>query len=292
MNPADVSMSEVLAPVVKWAGGKRRLLGELCTRLPQCYGRYHEPFVGGGALFFALQMQCAWLCDRNAELMDFYATLRDHCEELLLDLGRHENRREYFMALRDLDRRADFALLPAVKRASRFLYLNHACFNGLYRVNARGQFNVPFGRYAALHLPTPDHLRRCAQLLARSQLCCDDFTAVLTVADKGDLVYLDPPYASDSGGFTAYVPGGFDEEDQRRLRQVCDELSDRGVYVMLSNADVPLVRELYADYDVEQVQVRRSISAAGSGRRRVSEVVVRNYAGSGRIRSRGLSRPA
>ena len=266
-------------PLIKWAGGKRQLLPELLPRLPRCFNRYCEPFVGGGALFFALQPQRAWLSDSNAELINLYVTVRDHCEALLEDLRRHENTPEYFLAIRNLDRSPAFAALTAVEKASRFIYLNRTCFNGLYRVNARGQFNVPFGRYKNPRLADADNLRRCSQLLQDAQLRCGDFSALLEVAEAGDFVYLDPPYVplSPTSSFTSYTSGGFGEESQRRLREVCDALDERGVYFMLSNSDCPLVRELYSHYRMERVQASRAISAAASGRGAVAEALVRNY---------------
>lgn len=206
-------------------------------------------------------------------------TVRDHCEALLRDLRRHENTREYFLAIRNLDRTPSFAELSAVQKASRFIYLNRTCFNGLYRVNARGQFNVPFGRYKNPRLADADNLRRCSQLLHDAQLCCADFSAVAEVACSGDFVYLDPPYVplSLTSSFTAYTSDGFGEESQLRLKEVCDALDACGAYFMLSNSDCPLVHELYAGYRIELVQASRAISASASGRGRVAEALVRNY---------------
>ena len=231
--------------------------------------------MGGGAVFFHLQPRQAVLIDNNEELINFYWVVRDHLEELLQDLRRHENTAAYYYRIRALDP----AALGPVQRASRFLYLNKTGYNGLWRVNSRGQHNVPFGRYKNPKIVDEPNLRRVSRALAGAEILLGDFTLALRYARPGAFVYLDPPYhpVSETARFTAYTKEGFDEEDQRELAEVFRELDRRGCLVMLSNSDTPFVRELYAGYDIRVVQARRAINCRADGRGPVGELVVRNY---------------
>ncbi|MCB9729816.1 MAG: DNA adenine methylase [Deltaproteobacteria bacterium] len=262
-------------PILKWAGGKRSLLPDLCARLPARFERYYEPFFGGGALFFHLLPDVARLSDVNSELIDLYRVTRDSVEELIEDLRTHRYERGYYYAMRATDPRT----LGPVQRASRTIYLNRTCFNGLYRVNRRGQFNVPMGRYQDPVICQADRLRAASQALAGVDLRDADFTWVLDEARAGDFVYFDPPYqpVSRTANFTSYARGDFGEKDQAHLAEVFSALASRGVHCMLSNSDTPLVRDLYGEFRCERVFAPRAISRRGDGRQSVAEVIVLSY---------------
>jgi DNA adenine methylase len=266
-------------PFVKWAGGKRGLLTEIIRRLPPSFNRYMEPFLGGGAVFFALSSRPAFLADSNGELVISYEAVRDECEELISLLSTYEHSEEEFYRIRALDRAPDFASLSRVERAARLIYLNKTCFNGLYRVNAKGFFNVPFGRYENPKICDAANLKACSQKLSRAVLSVSSFEHVLEVAEKGDFVYFDPPYApvSKTSDFTSYVPGGFDDAAQELLMLVCLQLHQRGVQWILSNSNVPLIHELYRGFRIEQVYAPRAINSKASGRGAVTELLIRNY---------------
>lgn len=270
-------------PFVKWAGGKGQLLEELLRRVPGSFNRYYEPFVGGGALFFALRPREAILADKNEELMNAYLVVRDHVDELVASLKRHRHDRDYYYRLRSHDPRE----LDRVERASRFIYLNKTCYNGLWRVNRRGRFNVPFGRYKAPRICDEENLRAASLALRGAQVSCGDFAEALAGVTAGDFVYLDPPYhpVSSTAHFTAYVGDGFGEEEQRRLADVFRELDRRGCKVLLSNSDTELIRSLYEGYEIETVSANRCISCRGDGRRGATELIISNQAGDERIRN-------
>ena len=276
-------------PFVKWAGGKGQLLPELSRRLPRKFRRYHEPFVGGAALFFHLYnsgrlQDGALLCDFNPELVLCYQVVRDEPEALIAALKQHERHRldrEYFMDVRGWDRRPDFAQRGAVERAARTIFLNRTCYNGLYRQNNKGQFNAPFGYYKNPLICDPDNMRAASAALKRAELFVGDFGDVAARAEPGDLVYFDPPYVpvSATASFTHYTGQTFGPDDQRRLARLFDELMERGVYVMLSNSHTPLSRELYAAHAVSTsvVLASRKINCDGRKRGNVEELIVCGY---------------
>lgn len=266
-------------PFLKWAGGKGRLLDELLRRMPLRYGRYLEPFVGAGALFFALQPREAYLSDINDELITTYRVVQSDLEGLVRLLKRHRHQEEYFYKLRDADRAPSFARWSDVRRAARLIYLNKTCFNGLYRVNAQGYFNVPFGAYRNPTILDEANLRACHHALQGAELACAPFEAVLLKAKAGDFVYFDPPYAplSATSNFTSYTRGGFDAAAQLRLRDVCRALDEKGVRWMLSNSSAPMILELYRDFRIEYVHAPRAINSVASKRGGVSELIIRNY---------------
>lgn len=263
-------------PPVKWAGGKSQLIPRFEQLFPKReYTLYVEPFVGGGAVFFHLLPPRAVLIDSNDELINFYLVVRDNLEALLQDLRRHENTAEYYYRIRALEP----GQLTPVERASRFLYLNKTGYNGLWRVNSRGQHNVPFGRYKNPKIVDEPNFRLVSGALKRAEIICDDFSRVLDCADRGAFVYLDPPYhpLSETANFTSYTPGAFGEDDQRRLAEVFRELDRRGCLVMLSNSDTPFIRELYKNYDIQVVYAKRAINCRADKRGPISELVIRNY---------------
>lgn len=266
-------------PIVKWVGGKRQLMFELLKNMPKSYNRYFEPFIGGGALFFELQPENAYISDMNEELINLYTVVRDNVYELIDDLSKHEVSKEYFLEIRNIDRTKKYAELSDVERASRFIYLNRTCFNGMYRVNSQGQFNVPFGHYKNPRIIDENNLLNCSELLKKTEIKCADFSEILTKVKKGDFVYFDPPYVplNETSSFTSYTKDGFDIDMQIKLRDVCDELDSMGVKFMLSNSDTKLVKELYANYEIKKVFASRAINANADGRGKITEVLVRNY---------------
>jgi len=266
-------------PIVKWVGGKRQLMFELLKNRPKSYNRYFEPFIGGGALFFELQPENAYISDMNDELINLYSVVRDNVYELISDLNKHEVSKEYFLEIRNLDRTDEYKNLSNVQRASRFIYLNRTCFNGLYRVNSQGQFNVPFGNYKNPRIVDENNLLNCSELLKNTEIKCADFSEILTKVKKGDFVYFDPPYVplNETSSFTSYTKDGFDMDMQFKLREVCDELDSMGVMFMLSNSDTKFVNELYSNYQIKKVFASRAVNANAEGRGKITEVLVRNY---------------
>lgn len=266
-------------PILKWAGGKARLLPELVARLPGprqwTTGRYFEPFVGGAAVFLHLRPRAAVLSDVNPELVHLYTIVRDRVDELIEDLGRHTYERQYYYGVRALDP----ASLPPIERASRMIFLNRTCFNGLYRVNRRGEFNVPFGRYTNPTLCPADRLRAASRALAGTELRHTDFEGAVAGARRGDFVYFDPPYVplTRTASFTSYAAQDFGLADQERLATLFTDLGNRGVRCMLSNSDTPIVRDLYAGHRIDQIMAPRAISRDPENRRPVGELVIRNY---------------
>ena len=266
-------------PVVKWAGGKRGLRRELLGLRPNKYSAYFEPFLGGGAFFLALAPARAVLNDANAELIEVYRALRDIPESVMeeLDLMQPSVLDEDFYY--DL-RATSPGSLPLARRAARLIFLNKTCYNGLYRVNRAGEFNVPFGRYAkppALY--NRANLLRVTELLKQAELKSVDFSAALADAHRGDFAYLDPPYVplSHTASFTRYTKGAFDEQDQRRLADAVHDLVGRGCNVLLSNSDTSLVRELYSAYWIDVVYAPRNINSDAGGRQKIRELAIHNY---------------
>ena len=262
-------------PIVKWAGGKTRLLNELVSRLPTQFERYFEPFFGGGALFYALQPGRAYLSDVNYELVLLYRCVRDHLPALVAELKRHPYEKEHYYWMRSRDPET----LTNVERAARTLYLNRTCFNGLYRVNRRGQFNVPMGRYSNPVICDEAKLERASAALAEANITHAGFDATMVEPTAGDFVYFDPPYQplSKTANFTSYTSASFNEEDQARLADTVTDLANRGVHCMLSNSDTPLIQSLYKDFNIDIVMAPRMISRKASNRRPVREVIVRTY---------------
>ncbi len=269
-------------PFVKWAGGKRQILDQIMEFVPETFSTYYEPFLGGGAVLFALQPQKAVVNDICAELMLVYEIIREDVEGLLADLRRHKNEKDYFYCIRALDRYPQkYKKLTPVQRASRMLYLNKTCFNGLYRVNKKGQFNVPFGNYKKPNIINEDILKAAGAYFNQAEIkfTCQDFAAVLEEVERDDFVYLDPPYdpVSETAGFTGYDKDGFGRKDQIRLKECCDMLHKKGVRFLLSNAATQFILDLYRDYKIEIIQAKRAISARAEGRGEVNEVLVMNF---------------
>lgn len=276
-----VKRNPLVRPFLKWAGGKRQLLPELLKYVPPRIGMYYEPFIGGGALFFALQRRRAVVSDSNTELINCYKVIRDDVEGLIEALRQYQNREEYYYAVRDWDRAPDFAARSAIERASRIVYLNKTCYNGLFRVNSQGQFNVPFGRYADPNIVDAAVLRAVNKYLqsAEVNILTSDFAEAVCEARRGDFVYFDPPYdpVSDTASFTGYDINGFGREQQVRLKQLCDTLTNRGCKVLVSNAYTPFIADLYTGYRQVKVEASRAINSNAQRRGKVDEVLVMNY---------------
>jgi DNA adenine methylase len=286
-------------PFIKWVGGKRALLRQMREHYPQHYHRYFEPFVGGGAVFFDLAPANAVLRDRNHELIGAYVCVRDHVQELIAALGEHDQAHgldltaavasaatargsshqiyPYYYRVRALDPTS----LDAVTAAARFIYLNHTCFNGLYRVNRQGKFNVPAGSYRQPLILDETNLLACSQALKNVDIAVGDFASIECQA--GDFAYFDPPYDplptdKPNQSFTGYTASGFDASEQRRLRDFALSLHARGVYVALANHDTPRVRALYGQeaFHIHPILAGRSINSDGRGRGKITEVLITN----------------
>jgi DNA adenine methylase len=262
-------------PFLKWAGGKTRLLPSLRNSLPPHFDRYVEPFVGGGAFFFDLSPRVAVLGDSNPELMNCYEVVRDHPEELIEAILQFRVSGPEFYRIRGLDPNT----LPAITRAARLIYLNKTCYNGLYRVNKQGGFNTPYGRNSNVKVVNPANLRASSERLKRVHLLCADFEAVLESAQKGDFVYLDPPYVpvGKFSDFKRYTKDQFYEADQERLADTFHELADRGCFVLLSNSYNKKTSKLYARFLQRTVQMPRFVNCKGEGRGKVDELLISNY---------------
>ena len=271
-------------PFVKWAGGKRQIIDKLKEYAPDEFNTYFEPFIGGGALLFELSPKKAVINDYNSELMNVYACIKDEikfnkmCNELNYYETKHSE--EFYYEIRNKDRdKAKFNRMADYKRAARTIYLNKACFNGLYRVNSKNEFNVPFNKKTKVNTYDGQNLGIIHSYLNFSDITLlnTDFEESVKDAKKGDFIYFDPPYDSDTDTFTSYTEDGFGKEEQVRLAKVFKELSDKGCYVMLSNHNTKLVNELYKDFNIHVIEAKRNINANGKKRGKVEEVIITNF---------------
>ena len=272
-----------LQPFTKWTGGKRQLLPVIRELIPKTYNRYFEPFVGGGALFFDLAPKDAVINDFNAELINCYQQIKDNPQELIEILKVHQeyNSKEYYLDLRSVDRDERIDMMSEVQRAARILYMLRVDFNGLYRVNSKNQFNVPYGRYKNPKIVDENLVSAISTYLNNNQIEIKkgDFEKAVLDVQPGDFVYFDPPYIplSETSAFTSYTHEGFSYDDQVRLRDTFKKLSDTGAYVMLSNSSSFLVEELYQDFNIHYVEATRTNGAKSSSRGKISEIIVTNY---------------
>ena len=275
-NESDRSVPSVVAgPFLKWAGGKRQLLQQYSSLFPKTSKKYFEPFLGGGAVFFRLQPSVAVLSDVNEELINCYIVVRDEVEELIQALRVHRNERDYYYSVRAWKPET----LTPVQRAARLIFLNRTCFNGLYRVNSKGQFNVPFGRYSNPAICDQTGLTAASLALKRADIYAADFEEALDKAQRGDFAYLDPPYnpLNATSSFTGYAQEGFGEAEQRRLASVYRHMDSRGVLLMLSNSASELVTRLYTGFRLVEVAAKRAINSKAGGRGPIPELVILNY---------------
>ncbi|NJK56829.1 MAG: DNA adenine methylase [Pleurocapsa sp. SU_5_0] len=271
-------------PFLKWAGGKRQLLSVIQQYLPAKYTEYYEPFIGAGAMLFSLQPKSSTINDTNSELVNCYQVIRDQPEELLKLCQQHRenNTKEYYYQLRQQDRQDDFNQRTPVEKAARIIYLNKTCFNGLFRVNSSGQFNVPYGKYKNPVIVDPAVIQAISTYLNRAtcRILKGDFEQAVATAKKGAFIYFDPPYhpVSDTSSFTGYSMNGFGEQEQIRLKKLCDRLTDRGCQVLASNSAAPFIKSLYDDpnYKVVEVKATRAINAVASKRGKINELLIHN----------------
>ncbi|HRY36964.1 MAG: DNA adenine methylase [Candidatus Paceibacterota bacterium] len=278
-------IAEKPKPFVKWVGGKRQLLAQF-RRMnlypPENFdpknSKYFEPFVGGGAVFFDLLPEEGFLSDLNKELVITYNVIKNDLEKLIVSLKKHKTDKDYFLEVRAQDPNK----LSDVAVASRFIFLNRTCFNGMYRVNSKGGFNVPFGKYTNPLICDEDNLRKVSKALYNIDIKHQDYKEVLKKAKKGDFVYFDPPYypVSKTASFTSYTAETFLEKEQTELRDTLVELNKRGCFVMLSNSDTPFINKIYSGIKgvrINKVQAGRAINSNGSGRGKITEVLITNY---------------
>ncbi len=282
------SINKLVRPFLKWAGGKRQLIPIIQSHLPKNFHTYYEPFIGGGALFFALQPERAVISDSNAELINCYQVIRDFLDELIDDLSihhqnlkEHKNPEDYYYHIRYWDRDEDYKFKTPVARASRIIFLNKTCYNGLFRVNSQGFFNVPFGRYKNPNILDTSVLKAVNKYLNQNQIniSISDFQQTVKDAKKGDFIYFDPPYdpVSDTASFTGYDVNKFNRDEQQRLKETYDDLHQRGCYILLSNAHTEFILTLYKQYNPIKISAMRAINSNAHKRGKVDEVLVKNY---------------
>ena len=269
-----------MKPIVKWVGGKTQLLPYIKDRLPEKWDTYYEPFLGGAAILLGLNPPKAIVNDINPELINMYQQVRDRVNDVIdnlvwLDTAHTMmDAKDFYYTVRD-EFNANL-LTNTPEQAARFIYLNKHCFNGLYRVNSKGTFNVPFNGKLSGGSFHPDHLREASTRLKGVEFKLGDFEAAVSSAKAGDLVFFDSPYDSGTTTFTDYTKEGFGYDDHVRLANLFKELANKGVYCILTNHDTPLIRELYKDFSIEVIDVRRSINRNGSARKG-TEVIITNY---------------
>ncbi len=277
-GPLLVRPAKEPSPFLKWAGGKSQLFAQMREWFPSEFDVYVEPFLGGGAVFFRLLPDRAILSDLNAELMNVYRTVQSDVHPLMKVLDEHELRKtdkDYYYKVREWIPET----LDPVARAARTIFLNKTCYNGLYRVNSKGQFNVPFGRYKNPQLYDEDNLLACSQALQGKLLLAADYQHAMAYARQGDFVYLDPPYqpVSETANFTSYTKDAFTETDQKELASAFSELDRRGCKVILSNSATDYVRELYDGYEIISLKATRAISSKAETRGEIEELLIMNY---------------
>ncbi len=273
-------------PFVKWAGGKRQLIPIINQNLPESFGTYYEPFLGGGALLFHILtdkngQKCS-ISDLNSDLVLAYTTIRDRIDSLITSLKNHEknyqkNSESYYYSIRESNPRS------AIEKTSRLIFLNRTCFNGLYRVNSKGKFNVPLGKYSNPNIVNEENLRAVSHILQSSRISikCRDFEAVLRDAKKGDLIYFDPPYqpTSATANFTSYTNKDFTYDDLTRLAELCLKLDSRGCNVLLSNSDSKEVADIFSKnpWKITRIEANRSINSNSKKRTGHFELLIKNY---------------
>ncbi len=274
-------------PFIKWVGGKRGLLSQLLERFPKKFENYHEPFLGGGAVFFELYSQGLlkdkkiYLSDINSELINTYNVVKNNPNELInhLESFKEKHNKEFYYKTREVDRNEDFQMLTDIERATRFIYLNKTCFNGLYRVNKKGYFNTPIGSYKNPNIADRDTILSASEALQSAIISNKPFMEVINNTIKKDLVYFDPPYypLTQTANFTAYDENLFLDEKQRELCDVFEELHKKECFVLHSNSDTEFIKNLYKKHDINFVQANRFINSKGSSRGKISEVLIRNF---------------
>lgn len=274
-----------MEPLLKWAGGKRLLLPKIYKyinkqNIENNNITLYEPFVGGGSLFLDLELSNCVINDFNMELVNVYVQVKNNPYELIKLLEEHKNNhsKEYYFKIRELDRSPEYKKMRKIEKAARIIYLNKTCYNGLYRVNAKGQFNVPMGKYDNPDIVMKDKILRISKYLRNNNviIMCGDFADSVKTAKSGDVIYFDPPYDYEEDGFTSYNSGGFSKKDLARLKKTCDELIAKGCEVIVSNNDTSFVNNLFFDdnYKIEHIEAHRLINCDGKNRRKEKEVII------------------
>lgn len=271
-----------IAPILKWAGGKRQLLPQIIPLIPDNINRYFEPFLGAGAVLFELQPGRAVVNDTNAELINVYSTIKNNVDELVEILKQHDKNhcKEFYYEIRNIDRNNEkYQLMSDTQKAARTIYLNRTCYNGLYRVNNAGYFNTPLGRNTTMQIVNENGIRSISEYLRKNEIkfLCGDYKTAMKGMRKADFVFLDPPYypiAKDS--FVRYDSSPFGIRKQEELKKQCDVLNDRGIRFIQTNSDCDEIKELYKNYHLIEVDVRRSINAKVEGRKD-KEIIITNY---------------
>lgn len=272
-----------MKPILKWPGGKRQLLKEINEYLPHNFNTYYEPFFGGGAVFLHIMPDNAKINDINTDLINTYIQVKENPSKLIELLKEHKNNHceDYYYKIRELDRNDNYINMDCIEKAARFIYLNKTCYNGLQRVNSKGQFNTPIGKYKKPLICDEVSINELSKYLnnKKVEIKNEDFELFLKNVEKDDFVYLDPPYdpVSKTSNFTNYNKDGFSKNEQIRLKKICDELHKKGAKFMLSNSDTNFINELYKDYKIIKVKAKRSINSNGDKRGIVYEVIVINY---------------
>ncbi len=276
-------MNITIPKFIKWAGGKERLLKQYSSLFPKEFNNYYEPFVGGGAVFFYIKQKYApkksLISDINGQLINTYNIIKEHPQKLISQLKQHKSYhmvhgKKYYLLIRSTEP----SQLPKLEQAARFIYLNKTCYNGLYRVNSKGQFNVPMGKYDNPDIVQEHKIMQASKLLQDVSIKNMSFERVLDYAKKGDFVYFDPPYYPEKKtSFTKYHASNFLEEEHKKLYEVFDKLSRRGVFVMMSNSNTEFIRKLYAQYNIHSVSANRMINSDACKRGKIKELVVTNY---------------
>ncbi|MBI5122916.1 DNA adenine methylase [Candidatus Roizmanbacteria bacterium] len=287
LEEAKKLIEEKPKPFVKWVGGKRQLLKQF--RLMNLYppekfniktGRYFEPFVGGGAVFFDLLPEKSFLSDLNSELVTTYNVIKNDVDRVIDSLKKYKYEKEFFLKVRSMQPKQ----LPDVEIASRFIYLNRTCFNGMYRVNSKGEFNVPFGKYFNPLICDEQNLRRVSKALVEVEIKCEDYKNIVKYAKKGDFIYFDPPYypVNKTASFTSYTTESFLDKEQIELRDTYLQLHKKGCFVMLSNSNTPFINKIYSEIvkygiKINEVLAGRAINSKGEKRGKITEILITNY---------------
>ncbi len=278
LNRKNKKIIDVPYPFLKWAGGKRQLLSQIDQYLPLLFNKYIEPFVGGGALFFYLLPENAILIDNNPVLINTYNVIKENVEELIELLSQHKNEKKYYYKWRNIDRTEEFKNWSNVEKASRTIYLNRCCYNGLYRVNSKGQFNTPFGFYKNPNYCNKENLRAVNKILQNVKILHGSFEICLDYAEKDDLIYFDPPYVplSKTANFTSYTKESFKKKSQIKLFSTFKKLDDIGCKLILSNSYNEFILDLYKNYNIITLKARRVINSNAKKRGFIKEVLILN----------------
>ena len=275
----NIKNADIPKPFIKWAGGKRQIIKELTDSLPKNYNRYFEPFIGGGALFFAVRPKNAYISDINPELINLYNMVKNNTHSLIKDLRRYKNTETEFYKIRNLDRTPDYKNLTNIEKAGRFIYLNKTCYNGLYRTNSKGQFNAPYGFYKNPNIIDEQNLKICSELLKETEIGLSDFSNIENKIKTHDFVYFDPPYIpiNKTSSFTKYYKDDFNTGSQIKLKELCDRLNKKNIYFMLSNSYNETALNLYKEYNIKKINAIRAINCKADKRGTINELIITNY---------------